>query len=189
MKTGMKIFLFILGGMIVLCLAGSLLFAPAMKYISQRFAYSIGLESAKAEELASEMVKYEVPGDFQEPYGFRMGDYSLITYLGEDGQSHIYFMQVPQDSAISKEEMLDQAQKMSGGTIGTEFKNAKTLDAVILDQSVTVWLLEGINSANQPYRQAMTIFDGRNGTLMVVFERPAASWDEGELLDFLASIH
>lgn len=189
MNTGLKILLVILGGLMVLCVAGLVFFVPAAKFISQSAANAIGLETVKAEELAAEMVDYQVPSDFEKPYGFRMGDYSLITFLGSDGQSHIYFMQIPEDSKISKEEMLNEAQKMSGGTIGTGFDNANRMEIEVLGQTAPVWLIDGINSANQPYRQAVSIFDGRNGTMMVVFERPEVKWNDAELLEFLASIH
>jgi hypothetical protein len=33
------------------------------------------------------------------------------------------------------------------------------------------------------------IFQGKDGQALVVFERPASSWDQAEVDSFLASIH
>jgi len=188
MNNTVKIILFILAGLMVVCLAGMLLAGPVVKSIIQKNAMSIGLGADNAQAIASQMVEFEAPADFGEPYAFQMLGYSLITFTGSDGHSHIYFMQVPEDSGLTEEELLSQAQKMSGSTIGTEFDNAQPMDVTIMDQAVTMLIIDGINSANQPYRQAVGIFAGQAGPILVVFERPLDLWDETELLDFLSSI-
>lgn len=188
MNNTVKIILFILAGLMVVCLAGLLLAGPVVKSIIQKNTMSIGIGADNAQAIAGQMVQFEAPADFGEPYAFQMLGYSLITFTGSDGHSHIYFMQVPEDSGLTEEELLSQVQKMSGSPIGTEFDNAQPMDVVIMGQTVTMLIIDGINSANQPYRQAVGIFAGQDGPILVVFERPLDLWDETELLDFLSSI-
>lgn len=192
MNTTIKIILGLVAGVTLICLcvgAGGLILLRSTHSTLQGTFQS---DSAKVVEASASIASYTLPAGFGDAYVTDVAGFSMVSYTGDDGHSHIYFFQLPKGIRLDQAEIERQLRENTGDKNNNWEARSEIVDqvpATICGQETTLVVSEGINHDGQPYRQVSGVFEGQGGQALVVFERPVSSWDQAEVDEFLASIH
>lgn len=175
---------------VCLCAAvGAFIFLRSTNSIIQNTIQSDPQEVAN---VSASIAEYTLPDGFEAGYATEMAGFSMVSHTGSDGHSHIYFFQLPAGVHMDPAEIERQFQQ-SARNQNPDWSAAtqvvEEIPATINGEEVTLVVSEGVNSDGGAYRTVSSMFQGRGGQTMVVFERPVDSWDQAEVDDFLASIH
>jgi hypothetical protein len=114
--------------------------------------------------------------------------YTVASYTGPNGPSHLYLIQSEQGSdgdelAKMLAQLVPGAGDPNAGTTVIENR-----PATIRGQEVTLIVSEGVNSENVSYRQVTAAFQGKGGPALLVFSGTVDAWDQAAVDEFLASI-
>ncbi len=190
MNATRNIILGVVAGMIILCVglgvAGFILFRST----AQALGTTMETNAQQVSEISDTMAEYDLPAGFGNGYAAHIAGFTVVGYTGNDGHSHVYFVQIPAGVKIDQgeiERQLDQA----AGRPQNRRQSTRIVDQVpttIRGQETTLVLSEGINSDDQPFREATAMFQGRGGQTLVVYETPTSSWNQADVDAFLASI-
>jgi hypothetical protein len=177
-------------GAVCLCAAvGGLIFFRSTGWAIQRTFQS---DPQKVADVSATIAEYTLPDGFEAGFVTDMAGFSMVSHTGTDGHSHIYFFQLPAGVHVDPAEMERQFRQSARNQNPDWSAASQVVDEVagtINGQEVTLIVSEGTNSDGAAYRAVSTLFQGRGGQAMVVFERPVDSWDQAEVDEFLASIH
>jgi hypothetical protein len=186
-----KIILGLAAGAAVICLcaaAGSLFF---LRTTGRVLGKAIDASQADVEKVAGGIASYTLPAGFGEGYAIQVAGFSMVSYTGEDGHSHVYFFQLPEGVHVDQAELERRFRESARSQDSNWDRQTEVVDqvpATIAGQEVTLVVSEGVNHAGQSFRQISGMFQGQGGQALVVFERPPESWDQAEVDEFLASI-
>jgi hypothetical protein len=189
MNNTTKILIGVAAVLVVICLCGAVGALLFLRTASRAVDQTINTDPAKLSEVSATIADYTLPEGFQDGTALRLAGFSMVSYTGDDDQSHIYFFQLPAGVEVDQAEMERQFQSAAGRNYGSG--NSKVVDqipATIRGQDTTLVVTEGSNSDGQTYRQVLGMFPGKGGQAMVAFERPTSSWDQAEVDAFIASI-
>jgi hypothetical protein len=189
-STG-KLILGMVGGVFLVCAFLGLAGNVVIHATGRTFTKALQSNPDQAAAISESIADYDLPPDFGEAYAKQALGFSLVSYTGQDRHSHVIFFQLPDGLQIDLSQINSQIELVDSGQqkIKQYSQVVGEIPAVIRGQETTLLLTEGVNSAGQTYRQASSIFNGKGGQALVVFERPVSSWDQGELEGFIASIH
>lgn len=189
MNTTVKIIIGLIAGIFILCLlsatAGLLLFNTASKTVSQ-----VIQTDQDVTQIAGEIADYDLPAGFGQAYATKVAGFSLVSYTGDDSYSHIFLFQLPAGVHVDQAEIERRFQQASGEP-QDQFQKMKVVDrqtGTIRGQSVELVISEGTNHADMPYREVSGIFQGKQGQAAVMISGPIATWDQGMVDSFLASL-
>lgn len=147
------------------------------------------MDAAQVDEAAAEIADFELPAGYAPDYTAGWQDIVVVGYRA-GAHSHLIFAQVPEGSewdALSAPERLrevapDDNEDYSAATVVEE----RTV--TIQGQERTLIVAEGVNGADEPYRQVTARFEGRGGPAFVNLVAPVAEWDWATVDALLASI-
>jgi hypothetical protein len=81
-------------------------------------------------------------------------------------------------------------EKLSPGSYDrnnrTEILETKTIS--VRGEEAALVISEAINGEGNEYRQAMVIFQGKNGPTLLVFSEPVENWDQQTIENLISSI-
>jgi hypothetical protein len=191
MNTTLKIILAFLAGALLVCLAAGVVGILLFRATGFSVAGLGETDPERAVNVASESCEYDLPIGFTDAFSVELIGYKLIGYTGIDGHSHIYFLQLPTDVVIDLSDIESEFQKLLPANTGSyrDIRVVATQPGKIAGQEVTLAISEGTNHKGEPFREVSTVFQGKDGQVLVVFSRPTASWNQVEVDRFLESIH
>jgi hypothetical protein len=139
-------------------------------------------------EIASKIADFDVPAGYAPELSAHLLGYSLASYKGTTGPSHLYLVQSEKDS--DKAELQKMLEQMAPGSSNpnTRMTVVENRTATVRGQEADVVISEGTNSDNVTYRQATVAFQGKGGPALLVFSESADLWDQAVLDTFLGSI-
>jgi hypothetical protein len=139
-------------------------------------------------ELASKIADFEMPARFSPEFTTDMYGYTLATYKGPDGHSHLFLIQ--SEKAADGSELENMLNKLAPGSIDpkTRMTVIEKCTTIVRGQEVNVIISEGLNSDNVAYRQVTAGFQGKGGPALLVFSQSVENWDQDAVDAFLQSI-
>ncbi len=141
--------------------------------------------------VASGIADYDLPAGFGSEYATQIAGFSLVSYTGNDGRSHIYLLQLPAYINVDQAEIERQAQTAMQRRSHNRPPRMETVSrrqAVVRGQETTLTVREGVNSDGIGYREMSGTFQGRGGQTLVTVAGPVSTWDQAKVDAFLASI-
>jgi hypothetical protein len=139
-------------------------------------------------KLASQIADFDAPAGFMEEFSVEMSSYTLASYKGGAGPSHLYIIQ--SENKADGEELEKMLTEMAPGN--KDWKTRMTVienrPATVRGQEATLVISEGVNHENVTYHQATVAFEGKGGPAMLVFSDTLENWDLEAIEAFLASI-
>lgn len=145
-------------------------------------------DSQHVTKLASKIANFDLPTGYTAEFSVELAGYTLASYKGASGPSHLYFIQSEKESDGEElERMLTQLAPGSADP-NTRMTVTENRTATVRGQEVTVVVSEGVNSENISYRQITVGFQGKGGPALLVFSEMVESWDQAAVDTFLASI-
>ncbi len=188
MSTGVKVLL-ILGGVFgvvaVLCCGVAI-------YLYNQFAKSVTKDPAQVAAIQQKIVDINLPDGFKPQAGF---DWSLgikiqAAIYTRGGSEMLMLMQMP--STASEEEMQKQMQdslEKQGKKQQVRVQSTEIREVNINGKEVSFQFTEGVQEgSDQPVRQVVGVFSGRDGTAMLMYMVPEDAWNEEEVMTMLKSI-
>lgn len=192
MNSTIKLILGLTAGAFMLCLCAAVSGLFLLRSTGSVLGRALQTDADQVVEVSASIAEYNLPSGFGEAYTTQLAGFSLVSYTGDDGHSHIYFFQLPAGVHMDPDEIERRLQETAGDQDRNWDVSSEVVDqvpATICSQEVTLVISEGVNHDGQSYRQVSGMFQGKGGQALVVFERPVASWDQAEVDAFIASIH
>jgi len=146
-------------------------------------------DSDRVNAVAHRIADFELPPGYQTDYAIDVGDYTFATYKSADEQSHLAFVEVPGD-VIPDDDVIEG--HVYGGWSRHSQRRATVLsveEPTVRDHPATLTISERINGEGRLYRSAYLVFEGHNGTAVLVINQPATTWNRDAVDRFIASIH
>ncbi len=140
-------------------------------------------------DLAQHIANFDLPAGYRPDYAVEMLGYTVVAYQGEDEYSHLSLLQapsgvIPDDAALDGYIPDDRAK-----TRWNEATLVRTEQRTICDQAATLTVSERTNSEGRRYRSLNLVFQGREGTALLVINQPISMWNDDQIEAFIASIH
>jgi hypothetical protein len=181
----------ILAGLVLICVCAGVGAFLMFRSTGQILANSFETDPAKVGEVSAEIADYTLPAGFSQSYATSLVDFSMVAHTGEDGNSHIYFFQMPAGVKLDQAEIERQMRQTIQNEKGYQRVKMQVVDrqaATIRGQDVELVVSEGINHTGDAYREVSGLFQGKGGQALVVVSHPVESWDWETVNDFIASI-
>jgi hypothetical protein len=145
-------------------------------------------DSQHVTKLASKIANFDLPAGYTAEFSAELAGYTLASYKGASGPSHLYFIQSEKESDGEElERMLTQLAPGSSD-VNTRMTVIENRTATVRGQEVAVVVSEGVNSENISYRQITVGFQGKAGPALLVLSETVEGWDQTVVDTFLASI-
>jgi hypothetical protein len=191
MSRNMKIILGVGGVLMLLCFCGIAASVLVVNTAGEALGQAIATEPGDVDAIADEIADYRLPPGYTEAFGMRLMGVAMVAYQRASSGSMIMLMQYPQAAGLDEEEMQEQmreALRNQGGTWYEDFQMIAQRDVNIRGQRVTLTISEGSSPNTGSLRQAMALFEGRGGPVLLMIMEPTNSWNDRGIRDFLASI-
>jgi hypothetical protein len=168
----------------IIYLTMSLMFGMAVLVIlGQRIT-----DPDRVNAVAHRIADFNLPTNYQTDYVVDVGDYTFAAYKSSDEQSHLAFVEIPA-GMIPDDEVI--AGHVYGGWSRDSQRRATVLsteERTVRGQPATLTISERVNGEDRLYRSAYLVFEGQDGTAVLVINQPATQWN-AELVDtFIDSI-
>lgn len=145
-------------------------------------------DSQHITKLASKIADFDLPEGYTSEFSAEMAGYTLATYKGTSGPSHLYLIQSEKEA--DGEELQHMLTQLAPGSSdpNTRMIVIENRPVTVRGQEVTVVISDGTNSDGDPYRQATVAFQGKGGPALLVLSEPMDRWNDETIASFLASI-
>ena len=139
-------------------------------------------------KLASQITDFDLPEGYTAEFSAEMSGYTLASYKGAAGPSHLYIIQ--SDKAADGDELNKMLTQMAPGSSDWETRMTvvENRAVTIRGQEAMLVISEGTNHEGQLYRQATVAFEGKSGPAMLAISDTVELWDQEAVDAFLASI-
>jgi hypothetical protein len=138
--------------------------------------------------VAHRIADFDLPPGYQTDYVLDVGDYTFAAYKSRDEQSHLAFVEVPA-GIIPDDEVIEG--HVYGGWSRDSQRRATVLtteERTVRSHPATFTISERVNGEGRLYRSAYLVFEGHDGTAVLVINQPAAEWDADAVDSFITSI-
>ncbi len=146
-------------------------------------------DTQRVNAVARRIADFDLPQGYQTDYAVEVLDYTIAAYKSKDEEAHLAFLQGP--PGIIPDETVIAGYAPSGSRHG-DWHTATVLSSeqlAIRSQPATLTTSERTNGEGQRYRSANLVFQGREGTALLVINQPITRWDDDVIEAFIASIH
>ncbi|MEN8241998.1 MAG: hypothetical protein ABFS17_08765 [Chloroflexota bacterium] len=148
-------------------------------------------DPAQIQEAADELADYQLPVGYQEEFVMDILGFKALFITHSSKNSVIMLMQFNEslfgDVDQARQQFQDTfLQQFQGESI--QFTPVGQEQVVIRGQETTLFIYEGSDSAGTDYEQWVSVFNGKNGTVMLMVYGAVGSLDQAELFSFLDSI-
>lgn len=146
-------------------------------------------DTNRVNTLAHRIADFDLPDHFQTDYVVEALGYVIAAYKSDDEQAHLVLIQAP-PGVIPDEAVLAGAVPNSSRHSDWHAATVISIEQrTIRDQPATLTINERTNGAGQRYRSANLVFQGREGTALLVINEPVDQWNTAAVDTFIASIH
>lgn len=149
---------------------------------------------SKIEEVrlvADKIAGYTLPADYREQFAVELKDYQVVSMIGTEDSSHIYLVQAPAGSDIQMDTIQQETMILEADSHADlhQMHTVEIRPVTIRGQAASLYIQEGLNSENQPYRSVTALFEGRNGPAVVSISSLVSVWNAAMVDSFLASLN
>jgi hypothetical protein len=146
-------------------------------------------QAADTNDVASTIAEFDLPAGYSPEFSTSMLGYSVASYKGPTGPSHLYLIQ--SEKASDGDELAKMIQELVPGSTNPDagMTVIENRPVTVRDQEATMLISEGISSEKVSYRQASVLFVGKGGPALLVLSDATEAWDQEAVKAFLASIH
>lgn len=193
MSREMKIFLAVVGILVVICMCACLVGFLLLRSAGSMISNAVVDDPVKVAEIASGMAEYDVPSGYKQVGMDFFGVYQAIFVAVENNSERPIFMLARFNAmgAISQEEFENQMKEVMQqqySSAGVQWKVVGSVPATIRGQEVTLTQSEGTNESGKTVRNLLGMFDGKDGAVLLMIMGSVDSWDQEAIDQFISSI-
>lgn len=145
-------------------------------------------DSDRINMAAESIAVFDLPVGYETDYMIEALDYLIAAYKSADGKSHLSFVQTPSgmipDDAVLAGYMTNTSRHQNW----RETTHISTSYPTVRDHPSTLTITDRVNGEGEVYRSANLVFEGRNGTALLIINQPSDIWDADAISSFIASI-
>jgi len=148
----------------------------------------------ESRDLAQSMLDYVLPSGYQEEGAFNMGIMKMVM-ISDSSASFgplIIIAEMPSGLGIDADQMRQQIELGMQRSIGNRNFDVELEDEqsrTIRGQDVTIYVYTGTDGNGTRIKQVVSeLFDGKNGSVMLMIMGQESGWDQAEIDAFLDSI-
>ena len=186
-----KIVLIVAASLLALCLCSAIAGAGLYVIQGRSVARNVSVEVAADTVVSRDIAEYTVPDGYRQDFSVDAGGLSIAGLRSSSGNGHIYLLQTPGYLHINQAELERQLREsIRNHTLEDEMRlrEVGTTQVTIRGEQVQMSVSEGTNSRGKVYRQVLGLYDGSDGTIMLLIAGPLDEWNQGAVDSFLASI-
>lgn len=181
-----------LGAAILFCLCSVGVAFLAFRTVFEKAKDAIITEPGQISSVADKIATYEIPQGYSEQMAMDFGIYRIVMIAPADTTDKPMIMLMSYNSTgVSPEQMQQEMQRsleQQSGQPGVTWTTVDERTMSIRGQEVLVTEREGRSNNGFALRQMVTAFEGESGTVLIMIQGNAASWDEKLVNEFLTSI-
>jgi hypothetical protein len=181
-------------GVLVLCCCivlggGYLLTRYGFEYLGNTM---IVQDPAQISQVSDKLADYDLPPGYEEEFVMDiLGIQALFSFNGNNG-SMITMMQINTslygDSESTRQQFQDSFLQQFQ-TDNIQFTAVDQRPIEIRGDQTTLYEYEGSDSQGNQFRQWTTVFEGKNGTVMLMIVGSKNTWDDAEMEAFIQSMN
>jgi hypothetical protein len=142
--------------------------------------------------IASDIVDFDLPAGFGNPYGMKILNISSVGYFSQDNKTHILLTELPKNLNLNVEEIMQSLQEKSGkGQVtvnGGQFTSVEDRPVTIRGKQSTLIIKDGVSSEGETVRIGTVTFDSKQGNqAILMISGPVDSWDDNMVNTLIAS--
>jgi hypothetical protein len=159
----------------------------AALYLGKRMVQSFITNPDEIAKMRQEIAEYDVPEGYKE-YGMQMfGFQALMLSNYERSPENLVIVKFPTSMEMSQAEIDQAMQQVIQQYQNTVWKVVETQPVTIMDQTITMTILEGGEDPDR-VRRMQCGWQGQNGMIALQIYGRVESWDQAVVDTFLASI-
>ena len=197
MNKTVKIILFIVAGLIILCICGCVAGAFLMKNGGEAFMqYAVVDDPAQAAAAAEDMLDYQLPSGYQENIAINLLIMKAAIAVDADNMvSHpmIMIAEMPSYAQVDADTFRNQMLSGFNSAQSGRFSNmalSQQYSMTINNTEVPIFIYQGMDEEGISVKQLVSgMFPGKNGQIMLMIIGPTATWNQSTIDGFLNSIH
>ena len=179
------------GAAVLFCLCACGVAYFAFRSLGQQLGHAG--DPAYVSNVADKIAKYDIPPGYSEQMAIDLGLYRTVSLVATEDSTKpmIMLMGYNQSMGVDNQQMQEQLQRSFEQQTGTPGMTWTTVDErkmTIRGQDVNVIIREGQINGGFTLRQLVAVFEGENGTVLIMIQGEAAGWDDDLINEFLASI-
>jgi hypothetical protein len=187
-----RVMILLLGSVVtvmLLCVLGS-----ALTHRIRGYVYGLFLKDDPdyAAQVAHTMIDYALPPGYREQSAMQVKTYyTLAIIASNDHPSDLIAIQ-PASDLMKDPEWGGNSQERAAQEIADlryETHTVSVLSAFIRNQPSMIRILEGQDEDGHDIRQAISVFSGKRGNVLVLIVGDIETWDQTMVDQFLSSIH
>ena len=188
MNRTTKVILVIISSLLAICLCIAATGFIAVRSAGWVLGRAFETDPESVAQVGDDIAGYDLPAGFGSAHVAQLAGFSLVSYTGADGHSHIMLFQAPQILKLDQAELERQMRTASGKDAWTELTVVERQPCQIRGEQTTLVISEGNNHDGQRYRSASALFTGEGGPALVNLSTPADSWDQETVDAFIDSL-
>jgi len=145
-------------------------------------------DSQHVTDAAAKIADFEAPANFVPQFSAAMSGYTLATFKGPNGPSHLFLIQSEKEADGPELEKMLKGLAPGASEANTRMTVIENRKVNVRGQEVDMVISEGTNSENITYRQATVGFAGKGGPALLVFSETVANWNQEAVDAFLQSV-
>jgi hypothetical protein len=177
-----------IAGVCCLCTAiiGYVMVSRATTLVGQ----TVSMDPQKTGQVAKSITDYKLPANYKEAFSMSLLGVSMAGFSSTDDATMIMFFQFPQNSGLSQQQMEEQMRQMWSQQNRENYNINKvgTIPTTIRGKPVELSVYEGTSSNGKKVRQLIGLFEGKNGTALLMVAGDIDQWDQRSIDAFIASM-
>jgi len=173
------------------CVAGFIVLQTTGKVLEESVVMDNPQESR---DLAQSMLDYDLPPGYQEQGAFNVGFMKMVMITDSSGIFSPFIMIAEMPSGLGVDEdlmrqQIEQSMQRSMGNRNFSVELVDEQDRTIRGQDVTMFVYAGTDSNGNQIKQVVSeLFEGKNGSIMLMVVGEESGWNQTEIDAFLDSI-
>ena len=193
MNRGLKILLVMVAALLIVCLCSCVAGYFLMQSFGQVLEQAATNDPVEVAAVGDSIAEYQVPAGYHEEFGMSLFGFAVVGITPAEGTrgNIIMLMQFPEFVGMDRQSMEEQMRQSLQNHTSTEFSELEVVGqetVIIRDQNVTMTIYEGSTSEGERVRQMIGVFEGNEGTTMLMIMGPADRWDQRATDGFINSI-
>ncbi len=175
------IFVMIVVGILAVITIGQSIWQGVSKYIIQT--------PDQVNTIAYSIADFDLPAGYSPDYAVEFLGFSLVAYKPDDDHSHIMLLQAPTGVHINQQELEQQLDTGRQSSESTRMTTIRSEQRTVRGEDATLVLSEGQSGDGTSIRQYSMMFEGNQGTALLLVTEPVSRWEWDAVDAFIASIH
>ncbi|HEX9117072.1 MAG TPA: hypothetical protein VGA61_13475 [Anaerolineae bacterium] len=191
MSRNTKIVLGLLAALLVVCLCGAVVLFGGLGILGTRIAQNTTTQPAQVANVAHTIVDYQLPEGWQAQFGMNIAGVAMAGFRTNDSQGYAMLMKFPAALAGNEsamENQFNQSMQRQNPGAPRQMQTVGRQTVTIRGQSVQLTVSEGTNGKGVPFHALTGFFQSDSGPVLLSVGGPKATWNEQQVMAFIASI-